>query len=91
MIALDFLLGTVTEFAVIAGPDTAVTRAVLDSISRTFRPRKVVAPATPQQAALLAGKVALLAHRPLLDGQTTTYVCENGACREPLVGINAWD
>ena len=38
LIALDFLLGTVTEFAVIAGPDTAVTRAVLDSISRHVSP-----------------------------------------------------
>jgi uncharacterized protein len=91
LIALDFLLGTVTEFAVIAGPDPALTRAVLDTIARTFRPRKVVAPATPQQAASLAGKIAVLADRPLREGETTTYVCENGTCREPLVGIAGWD
>ena len=87
LIALDFLLGTVTEFAVIAGHDTSVTGAVLEAISREFRPRKVVAPATPEQAALLAGKVALLENRPLREGKTTTYVCENGTCREPLVGL----
>jgi uncharacterized protein len=91
LIALDFLLGTVTEFAVIAGPESSVTRAVLDTISSTFRPRKVVAPATPQQAASLAGKIAVLADRPLREGQTTTYVCENGTCREPLIGIAGWD
>jgi uncharacterized protein len=91
LIALDFLLSTVTEFAVIAGPDPAVTRAVLDTISSKFRPRKVVAPATPEQAALLAGKVALLVDRPLRDGRTTTYICENGTCREPLVGIEGWE
>ena len=91
LIALDFLLGTVTEFAVIAGPDSAVTRAVLDTISSKFRPRKVVAPATPEQSALLAGKVALLANRPLREGQTTTYVCENGTCSEPLIGIEGWE
>jgi uncharacterized protein len=91
LIALDFLLGTVTEFAVIAGPDAALTREVVDTISRAFRPRKVVAVATPQQAASLAGKVAVLADRPLRDMQTTTYVCENGTCREPLVGIAGWE
>ena len=68
-----------------------MTRAVLDTISSTFRPRKVVAPATPEQAASLAGKVAVLADRPLREGQTTTYVCENFTCREPLVGVAGWD
>ncbi len=90
LIALDFLLGTVTEFAVIAGPDPAVTRAVLDTISSKFRPRKVVAVSTPEQAALLAGTVASLAHRPLREGRTTTYVCENGTCREPLLDVEGW-
>jgi uncharacterized protein YyaL (SSP411 family) len=91
LIALDFLLGTVTEFAVIAGPDPAVTRAVLDTISSKFRPRKVVAVSTPEQAALLAGIVASLADRPLREGRTTTYVCENGTCREPLLGLEGWE
>jgi uncharacterized protein len=91
LIALDFLLGTITEFAVIAGPDPALTRTVLDTISSKFRPRKVVAPASPQQATTLADKVALLANRPLREGQTTTYVCENGTCAEPIVGLRGWE
>jgi len=87
LIALDFLLGSVREFAVIAGPDPAEFRAVLEAIATPFRPHKVVAPATPAQAVLLAGKVRLLADRPPRDGRTTTYVCEHFTCRQPIVGV----
>jgi uncharacterized protein len=87
LIGLDFLLGSVHEFAVIAGSDPAEFRAVLEAIATPFRPHKVVAPATPAQAAWLAEIVPLLAHRPVRDGKTTTYICENFACREPAVGV----
>jgi uncharacterized protein len=87
LIALDFLLGSVTEFAVIAGPDAAERRAVLEAIATKFLPHKVVAPATPGQAASLAGKIPLLANRPLRENRTTTYVCEHFACREPVIGV----
>jgi uncharacterized protein YyaL (SSP411 family) len=87
LIALDFLLGKVTEFAVIAGPDPAEQRAVLETIASAFRPHKVVAPATPEQADSLAGRLALLADRPVCDSRTTTYVCEHFTCRAPVVGV----
>jgi uncharacterized protein YyaL (SSP411 family) len=88
LIALDFLLGSTREFAVIAGSDAAEFRAVLEAIAMPFLPHKVVAPATPEQAALLAVKVPLLADRPPREGRTTTYVCEHFACREPVVGVS---
>jgi uncharacterized protein YyaL (SSP411 family) len=87
LIALDFLLGSVRELAVIAGADAAESRAVLEAIATPFLPHKVVAPATPEQAALLADKLPLLANRPIRDGRTTTYICEHFACREPVVGM----
>ena len=87
LIALDFLLGSIREFAVIAGTDPAEFRAVLEAIATPFRPHKVVAPATLAQAAWLADIVPLLAHRPIRDGRTTTYVCEHFTCREPVVGV----
>jgi len=87
LIALDFLLGSVHEFAVITGSDPAEFRAVLEAIATPFRPRKVVAPATPAQAAWLAEIVPLLAHRLVRDGKTTTYICEHFACQEPVVGV----
>jgi uncharacterized protein YyaL (SSP411 family) len=87
LIALDFLLGSVRELAVIAGTDPAEFRAVLEAIARPFRPHKVVAPATPAQALWLAEKLPLLANRPPRDAKTTTYICEHFACREPVVGL----
>src|SRR3954452_24191112 len=57
LVALDFLLAAPREFAVIAGGDPAEFRAVLEEIYRPFLPHKVVAPATPDQAPLLADRV----------------------------------
>jgi uncharacterized protein YyaL (SSP411 family) len=87
LIALDFLLGSVREIAVIAGSDPAEFRAVLETIATPFRPHKVVAPAAPVQAAQLAEKVPVLAQRPAVDGRTTTYICEHFTCREPVAGV----
>jgi uncharacterized protein YyaL (SSP411 family) len=87
LIALDFLLAPTREFAVIAGDDAAEYRAVLETIAARFLPRKVVAPATYTQAGILESKVPLLADRPPRDGRTTTYICENYTCREPVLGV----
>jgi uncharacterized protein YyaL (SSP411 family) len=87
LIALDFLLGPLKEYAVIAGQDQSENRAVLEAIARSFRPHRVVAPATPEQAVSLAGKVALLADKPACLGRTTTYICENFTCQAPIVGL----
>jgi uncharacterized protein YyaL (SSP411 family) len=86
LIALDFLLASVREVAVCAGADAAEFRAVLETIATRFEPHKVVAPATPEQAAWLAEKLPLLAGRPARDGKTTTYICEHFTCSAPLVG-----
>jgi uncharacterized protein YyaL (SSP411 family) len=87
LIALDFLLGSVREFAVIAGSDTAELRAVLEAIATPFLPHKVVAPATAEEAVALAERIPLLANRPPRENRTTTYVCENSACRAPVIGV----
>src|SRR5262249_43325790 len=84
--AVDFHLGPVQEFAVVGDPAADQTRRVLRAIHRGFRPHRVVAlkdPAGPQErleevVPLLAGKTA--------SGPVTTYICENFACRAPLVG-----
>ncbi len=87
LIALDFLLGSVREFAVISGADDAEFRAVLEAIATPFLPHKVVAPATPEQTARLADKLPLLADRPPLEKRTTTYICERFTCEAPVVGV----
>jgi uncharacterized protein len=87
LIALDFLLGRVTEFAVIAGEDPIENRTVLEAIASSFRPHRVVAPATAKEVAALADTVGLLADRPARDRRTTTYICENFVCQAPVVGV----
>jgi uncharacterized protein YyaL (SSP411 family) len=87
LIALDFLLGSARELAVIAGSDAAEFAAVLETIATRFQPHKVVAPSTPEQAARLAEKLPLLAGRSARDDKTTTYICEHFTCSAPLVGV----
>jgi uncharacterized protein YyaL (SSP411 family) len=87
LIALNFLLGSVRELAVISGTDAAEFRAVLEAIATRFLPHKVVAPATPEQAASLAAKLPLLAHRSSRENRTTTYICERHTCQAPIVGL----
>jgi len=87
LIALDFLLGSIREFAVICGADAVEFRAVLEAIATPFLPHKVIAPATPEQAARLAAKLPLLADRQPRENRTTTYVCERFTCQAPVVGL----
>jgi hypothetical protein len=87
LIAVDFLLGKVAEFAVIAGEDSAETKAVLEMIASSFRPQCVVAPATFEQAASLSQNVALLSGRSFRDHQIATYICQNYTCQAPIVGV----
>ena len=80
LLALDFLLGPVQEFAVIG--NGAEAQRVLRAIRSSFRPNKVVALGDANSSVgLLQGKQAL--------GDVTTYICENFACQTPLVGMAA--
>ncbi len=87
LVALDFLLGSTQEFAVLAGGDPAEFRTVLETIAGRFLPHRVVAPATSVQAAELAETLPLLANRSAQNGRTTTYICEHFACSAPVVGV----
>jgi uncharacterized protein YyaL (SSP411 family) len=85
LMALDFQLGPVQEFAVVGDPASEESRRVLRAILRGFRPNKVVALKADDKAEevvpLLKGKMAA--------GGVTTYVCENFTCQAPLVGAAA--
>ena len=86
LLALDFHLGPVQEFAVIGDRTSAETQRVLRAIFGAFRPAKVVAAQGPgeDQGAV----VPLLKDRPN-QGDVTTYICENFTCGAPLVGAAA--
>jgi uncharacterized protein YyaL (SSP411 family) len=87
LIALDFHLAAVHELAVVSGVDPAEFRAALETIFDRFLPHAVVAPATPNQAASLAGRIPLLADRTAREGHVTTYICEHYTCQEPILGL----
>ena len=82
LIALDYYLGPVQEFAVVGDPQAEETRRVLRAIQSRFRPGKAVAVGSDDRVPLLAGKTAK-------GGVVTTYLCENFACQEPLVGAES--
>jgi len=86
LIALDFYLGPVQEFAVAGDPNDAETRRVLAAIRSGFRPNKVVALGRGRQEE--AKFVPLLADRPA-KGTVTTYICQNLTCEAPLIGAEA--
>ncbi len=94
LIALDFHLGPVREFALVGDLKHSDTQEALRLIRQQFDPCRVVAlkPATDSGPShktgdvdktipLLAGKAAL--------GQVTTYICRDFTCQQPLVGLEA--
>lgn len=87
LLALDFYLGSVQEFAVVGDPAQEETKRVLRTVRGQFRPNKVVALKSPDDDTaertipLLAGKKT--------TGSVTTYICQDLACQAPLVGAAA--
>ncbi|WP_435010469.1 thioredoxin domain-containing protein [Tundrisphaera lichenicola] len=89
LVALDYLLASSKEFAVISGGNPDELSRALVAIHEPFLPHKVVAPSTGPVSEEMVGLVPLLADRPARAGRVTTYICEGFACQAPLVGIEA--
>jgi uncharacterized protein YyaL (SSP411 family) len=84
LLALDFHLGPVQEFAVVGDAKDEETRHVWRAIRSGFRPNKVMAftsSSLTDMPPLLAGKTA--------TGKVTTYICRDFTCQAPLVGAAA--
>ena len=77
--AADFLLSTPKEVA-IAAADQADSGRMIAEAWRRYLPNKVVAG---------GGAVPLLENRPMIDGLTTAYVCENYTCKQPVTDVEA--
>ncbi len=101
LLALDFYLGPVQEFALVGGlQDIEGDDAKLDEtgdpqelqalhlIHQGFRPNKIIAwkPSWPRVAAELDTLIPLLAGKESKEG-ITTYICRDYVCQEPLVGL----
>jgi uncharacterized protein YyaL (SSP411 family) len=88
LVALDFHLGPAAEVAVVGPAGDAETDRAVAAVRSAFRPNQVLAfhdPATGPAPDL----IPLLKDKPAVGGRVTVYVCENFACREPLVGAEA--
>ena len=79
--AADFALGKETQVAILGDPADEKTQALLNIVRTTYHPNLVIAACSLPPA---DGAPALLAERPLLNGQPTAYVCQGFVCLQPV-------
>ncbi len=83
LIALDYHLDRSKEIAVIGASNNADTQAVLSWLRSSFNPNKTLGAGRPEQSDTLA----LLARKPMIEGKTTVYVCEDTICNLPTADL----
>jgi uncharacterized protein YyaL (SSP411 family) len=84
LIALEYLLDSSKEIAVIGPLEHPATKRTISYLHRTFLPNKVISVGLPVEEDGLANMtIPLIFNKPMLKGQPTTYVCENNICQLP--------
>jgi uncharacterized protein len=81
--ALDLLLASPYEIAIVGAPDAADTRQLLGVVFQSYLPNKVVALAAPDDKEA-ANAIKLLIERTAHNGHATAYVCRNFYCEAPV-------
>jgi uncharacterized protein YyaL (SSP411 family) len=89
LVALDYHLGPVEEFAIVGPRSSPAVRQALQLVQHPFRPRKVVALRDNENLAQDVSSIALLTGKKPVDGDVATYICRNMTCEAPLIGDNA--
>jgi len=89
LIALDFYLGPVQEFAVIGRPEEEETRRVLRAIHAAFRPNKVIAVKSSRDHSFAEVKLIPLLAEKKPFASVATYICRDFVCQAPLLGAAA--
>lgn len=98
LIALDFLIGPAQELVLIDGEDKTIGDQALAGIRQRFIPNKVVwRSARPSPLEGEGGRRPgegeeldiLLAGKTAVNGEISLYVCREGACQSPAVGLPA--
>ena len=79
--AADFALVQVRQVAIVGDLSDPATQALLSTARAAYRPHMIVAASAYPPA---AAAPALLADRPLQNGQPTAYVCEGFTCKMPV-------
>jgi uncharacterized protein YyaL (SSP411 family) len=88
LIALDFLFGPAYEAVLIDGAETKTGDDLLAALYQRFIPNKVVWRQSPE-APLPAELAPLLTGKADVNNQTTLYLCREGTCQAPAVGVRA--
>ena len=70
------------EIAIIGDPSLPATQALVAAVYRDYLPNKVVALATPAQAAK-PDATPLIKLKTLIKNQPAAYVCRNYLCKKP--------
>jgi uncharacterized protein len=81
--AYDFAMSTPLEIAITGDPADPDTRRLLDVVHQAYLPSKVLALKRPDDESI-DQFVPLLAHREMIEGKPTAYVCQNYACQQPV-------
>jgi uncharacterized protein YyaL (SSP411 family) len=89
LLAYDFSLGPVDEFAIVGDPSGEETRRVLRVVRSGFRPHQVVALKSDGENPAEVESLLPLLHGKTALGPVTTYVCRDFACQQPLIGAAA--
>lgn len=88
---LAILLALYPEQTVVCAlPDERMLPRVRQMVSAAFLPRMTVLVKTPRTAPLL-DTIAPFTKGNGAREQPTFYLCENSACREPVVGLEEWE
>jgi uncharacterized protein YyaL (SSP411 family) len=92
--ALAYALSKPREIAIVGGPDSADTEALLNVVRDGYRPFQVVALGAPDggNATDAVGSIAtvpLLQDRGLVDGEAAAYVCRGFTCQAPVTTAEA--
>jgi uncharacterized protein len=82
--ACDFAVSTPLEIVFVGDPEHEGTRALTSVANRIYLPSRVIALKRPDQDDSIDELIPLLAHRTMIDGNPTAYVCRNYACRQPV-------
>lgn len=83
--ALDFAVGPVQQVALLWPAGRSASQEFLTSLQSAYRPRSVLA---ASHLPLAPGSPDLLKDRPLVNGSTTAYICQNFTCRLPTAQLS---
>ncbi|MFN0108371.1 MAG: thioredoxin domain-containing protein [Blastocatellia bacterium] len=78
--ALDTLLASPYEIAIVGSPEADDTRALMDCVFKRYLPNKVVALTGSGDAT----SIKLLEGRNQIEAKATAYVCRNFYCQAPV-------